>query len=512
MGNDFSQTQDLISRGLAGFIPELVLSALVCVLLLADLFIRGVKPRTTAWIATIGLVLAGATLWPRLAASGEIFGWMQGGTQQGLLVTDRFAWFFQMFCLATALATLPMALDHAAFRARRMGEYHALVVAATLGMFMMAGAVNLLIAWLGIEFASMASYLATAFDKRDRRGSEGGIKYVIYGSVASGVMLYGLSLIYGMTGSLHYGAIAQQLQVSGASDLGLMTAALLVFGGFAYKMAAFPMHFWCPDVYEGAPTPFTAYLSVASKAAGFAVFVRFIAAFTTGEGPSFVAFGSVPFDASFGWPTLIAAAAALSMTVGNLAALWQTNVKRMLAWSSVAQAGYLLMAVAVYAAGRGRPSGGDLGPLIFYFIAYFFMNLGAFHVVTVIASRTGAQHVEDFNGLGRRAPWMAFGLTVCLLSLLGVPPTGGFTGKLQLLQTAVENHLVWLAVLAGINTAISAFYYFKLIRCMYLHENQAGLVTTGTTNAVLLALLVLPVLVLGLAFSPFIELSRSFGF
>jgi NADH-quinone oxidoreductase subunit N len=512
MGNDMSQVQDVISRGVAGFVPELILCGLVCVLLLADLFIRGVKPRTTAWIATLGLLLAGIALWPRLEASGEIFGWMQGNAQQGLMVTDRFAWFFQMFFLATALATLPMAVDHAAFRARRMGEYHALVVAATLGMFMMAGAVNLLVAYLGIEFASMASYIATAFDKRDRRGSEGGLKYVVYGSVASGVMIYGLSLLYGMTGSLHYGAIAQQLQIHAASDLGLVTAALLVFGGFAYKMAAFPMHFWCPDVYEGAPTPFTAYLSVASKAAGFAIFVRFVAAFTDGSGPSFVAFGSVPFEASFGWPTLIAAAAALSMTVGNLAALWQTNVKRMLAYSSIAQAGYLLMAVAVYAAGQGRPSGGDLGPLIFYFIAYFFMNLGAFHVVSVVSSRTGAEHVEDFAGLGRRSPWMAFGLVVCLLSLLGMPPTGGFTGKLQLLQAAVENHLVWLAVLAGINTAISAFYYFKLIRCMYLHDSQAGLLNAGTTNAVMLAVLVVPILVLGLAFSPFIEFSRSFGF
>jgi NADH:ubiquinone oxidoreductase subunit 2 (subunit N) len=240
--------------------------------------------------------------------------------------------------------------------------------------------------------------------------------------------------------------------------------------------------------------------------------VRFIAAFTTGSGPSFVAFGTVPFEASFGWPTLIAAAAALSMTVGNLAALWQTNVKRMLAYSSIAQAGYLLMAVAVYAAGQGRPSGGDLGPLIFYFVAYFFMNLGAFHVVSVVSSRTGAEHVEDFAGLGRRSPWMAFGLVVCLLSLLGMPPTGGFTGKLQLLQAAVENHLVWLAVLAGINTAISAFYYFKLIRCMYLHDSQAGLLNAGTTNGVILAVFVVPILVLGLAFSPFIEFSRSFGF
>ncbi|MSR74860.1 MAG: NADH-quinone oxidoreductase subunit N [Planctomycetes bacterium] len=512
MQNSIETARRIVAEGMSGIIPEILLCALVCVLLLADLFIRGIKPRTTAWIAVLGFVACGAALIARNGVHAEVFGWQQADGMRGMLLNDQFAWFFQVFVLATALVCIPMAMDHAAFRARRMGEFYALLAAATLGMFLMASATNLLMAYLGIEFASMASYLATAYDKRDRAGSEGGLKYVIYGSVASGIMIYGLSLIYGMTGSLHYTDIAQALHVSAATEGQLLIAAILIFGGFAYKMAAVPMHFWCPDVYEGAPTPFTAYLSVASKAAGFAVFVRFLAAFTAHGGPTFTGFGGMEFEASFGWPVIVAAAAALSMTVGNLGALWQTNVKRMLAYSSIAQAGYLLMAVAVYAAGHDKPNGGDLAPLVFYFIAYFFMNLGAFHVISVVGSRTGAVTVSDFAGLGRRAPWMAFGLGVCMLSLLGMPPTGGFVGKMQLLQTAVENNLVWLAVLAGINTAISAFYYFKLLKSMYLEKSAGGVIQSGSANLAVLALLVAPLFVLGLAFSPIAEFSRGFGF
>ncbi len=512
MQNSIDTARKVVAEGMSGLLPELLLAALVCVLLLADLFLRGVKPRATAWIAVVGFVACGAALVQRYGAHAEIFGWVQSDGPRGMLLNDHFAWFFQMFVLAAALVCVPMAMDHAAFRSRRMGEFYALLAAATLGMFLMASSTNLLMAYLGIEFASMASYLATAIDKRDRAGSEGGLKYVIYGSVASGVMIYGISLLYGMTGSMHYGDIARALQVHAATEGQLMIAAVLIFAGFAYKMAAFPMHFWCPDVYQGAPTPVTAFLSVASKAAGFAAFVRFLAAFTAHDGTFFIGFGDEKVPASFGWPVIIGGAAALSMTVGNLGALWQTNVKRLLAYSSIAQAGYLLMAVAVYAAGKGQPSGGDLAPLIYYFVAYFFMNLGAFHVITVIGSRTGATSVADFAGLGRRAPWMAFGLGLCLLSLLGMPPTGGFVGKLQLLSAAVKHDLLWLAILAGINTAISAFYYFKLLKCMYLDRSDAGVIRSGAANMAVLAVLVAPVLILGLAFSPIADLSRGFGF
>jgi NADH-quinone oxidoreductase subunit N len=272
-------------------------------------------------------------------------------------------------------------------------------------------------------------------------------------------------------------------------------------------MAAFPMHFWCPDVYQGAPVPFTAYLSVTSKAAGFAVFIRFLMAFGQVEvaGPA----GAAPYATTFGWPALVAGAAALSMTVGNLAALWQDNVKRMLAYSSVAHAGYLLMGVAVLDPAAGAE---QFGPLLFYFIAYFCMNLGGFFVVTLVAAKTGREDVEGYRGLVTRAPALTVFLVLCLISLLGIPPTGGFTGKLQLFMQVIDNGMVWLAIVAGINTAISAYYYFRLIKVMCLDlDPEAEPVLCDRGSLALVGVLALPLLVLGVAFGPVVEFTRHFG-
>lgn len=495
------QVRELVARSMGGFWPETVLSILVCVLLVHDLVTKGAQPRRAAWITVAGLVLTGICLLAAGTRSEELFGWIDAGRTKGLVAQDGFALFFKAFILAGTLVTIPMCLTFRPFGARRMGEFYALLVAATLGMFLMAGATNLLMIYLAVEFASMASYLATAFLKQDRKGSEAGLKYVVYGSVASGIMIYGLSLIYGMTGSLHLGDIAAKLSVDAAGTGGFAVAAVLVFAGFAYKMASFPMHFWCPDVYEGAPVPFTAYLSVTSKAAGFAVFIRFIMAFGQGFQVRFEDVTGALDEMGFGWGALCAAAAALSMTVGNVAALWQTNVKRMLAYSSVAQAGYLLMAVA--ALDPGDRAGGQFAPLLFYFIAYFFMNLGGFWIITLVGAKLGTEEIDGYRGLGRRAPFLAFCLALCLISLLGVPPTGGFTGKMQLFMIAIDRGLVWLAVVAGINTAISAYYYFRLIRAMYLDPaRETSAVGFSGGALVLTGILALPVLVLGVAFNP----------
>jgi len=370
----------------------------------------------------------------------------------------------------------------------------------------MASATNLLMVYMGIEFASMASYLAVAFVKRDRKGSEAGLKYVIYGSVASGAMIYGISLIYGMTGSLHMADLAT-FTVTKAESWTLAVPAVLTFAGFAYKMAAFPMHFWCPDVYEGAPVPFTAYLSVTSKAAGFAVFIRFLMGFddvqVSGADPDH------PYLVSFGWQGLVAGAAVFSMCVGNMAALWQTNLKRMLAYSSVAHAGYLLMGVAVLDRDAGIA---QYGPLLFYFIAYFFMNFGAFFVVTLVGARTGSEDLKGYKGLIHRAPALTVFMGICLVSLLGLPPTGGFTGKLQLFKMVIENEMTWLAVVAGLNTAISAYYYFRVIKVMCIDEAEdAHPMTFGWSSMAMVAVLTIPVLILGLAFNPVVEFTRQFG-
>jgi NADH-quinone oxidoreductase subunit N len=423
----------------------------------------------------------------------------------GMMRVDAFGQFFKGLIVAGTAISIVMTMSFQSFARRRMGEFYALLLGAALGMFVMSAATNLLIFYLGVEFSSMASYLLTAFVKRDLKGSEAGMKYAIYGSVASGVMIFGLSLLYGLTGSLDVGDLARTFTASGDAAPTLLAAAAMAFAGLAYKMAAFPMHFWCPDVYEGAPTPFTAFLSVASKAAGFALFVRFLLAFDAGYG---VTLGSGA-KVQIAWPTLVMVASVASMTLGNLSALWQTNVKRMLAYSSIAHAGYLLMAVAVMA--PGQPAEQAL-PLLFYFIVYLFMNLGAFYVVTLVEGRTGHVDVDGYRGLGRTSPFLGVCLTLFLLSLLGVPPTGGFTGKLQIFMAVIDRKLYWLAIVAAVNTAVSAYYYFRIIKAMYLDEahKDAPRGFELFPQAVV-ALLAIPVLWLGIDFNRVAEFASRFG-
>lgn len=486
MENSFTQAVAMIKRDFGAFLPETVLSIAICVLLLHDVCVKGATGRGAAMIAFIATALAGwlvvADVAPRNA---ELFGWMQGGTKIGMIRDDAFARFFKLFTLLGTLIAIPMSMSHRALAGRRMGEWYALLLGTSLGMFVMAGATHLLMFFLGVEFASMASYLLTAFVKRDPKGSEAGMKYAIYGSVASAAMIFGMSLIYGMCGGLHITDLARAFTASDTSPTALLVAGGLVFAGFAYKMAAFPMHFWCPDTYEGAPTPFAAFLSVTSKAAGFAVFIRFLMAFAPGFQVE-MKDGLTPID----WKALVTVACVASMTLGNLGALLQDNVKRLLAYSSIAHAGYLLMGVVVLAPGAGSE---QLRPLLFYFIAYLFMNLGAFYVVLAMESREGVPAtIRSFAGIGRRSPVLGVCMTLFLFSLIGIPPTAGFTGKWMLLNALIKQPqpLVWLAVVAGLNTAISAYYYFKLVRAMWLDksESDAPVAFAGLATGMIVAL------------------------
>jgi NADH-quinone oxidoreductase subunit N len=500
---------------MAGFLPEIVLSLAIIALFMAGLAGGRGSGRGAARLAAGAVIAAGLLLLLRFpTAAQNLFGWtVEVGPRPGdrpLLVSDAFSGFFKLFVLAGTLVVLPMCADAPALRGRPTAEFYALLLGASLGMMIMASASNLLMIYLGIEFASLASYLAVAYVKQDRLGSEAGLKYVIYGSMASGVMIYGLSILYGLTGSLAVADIASVLSVQELGSGAVAAAGVLVFGGFAYKMAAFPMHFWCPDVYQGSSVPVAAYLSVASKAAGFAVFIRFLMGFGQDFEAVFTDASGDLAARSFGWRELVAGAAALSMTVGNLAALRQVHVRRMLGYSSVAHAGYLLMGVAVLTPGRPDPSG--VGALLFYLVAYFFMNLGAFFVVNLVAARTGGEMVDDYRGLGRRSLVLGLVLTVCLVSLLGIPPTGGFTGKFHIFKAVIDRGLVWLAVVAGINTAISAYYYFKIIKAMYLDEaSDPAPVTISAARAAWLVVLAVPVILLGIAFQPVTEWTRRFG-
>ena len=506
-----AEMRRLVSDSFGGFLPEAVLSLTICLILFTDVF-RGGSWRRATWIASCGLILSTLLLIVRQPITPQpLFGWIGAdGVHRGLLQNDGLAWFFKLLILLATLFVIPMARIHVGLKDRKLGEFYALLLSATLGMFLMVGASNLLMIYLAIEFASMSSYLLTAYLKSDSKGSEAGLKYVLYGSVASASMLYGLSLIYGLTGSLHIGDIAAQLQVGQLNSMTLMVAAVLSFAGFAYKMAAFPMHFWCPDVYQGATTPVTAYLSVASKAAGFAIFMRFLMAFGPDFQVHFEGYGGVVDELSFGWRPLIAIAAALSMTVGNLSALAQTNVKRMLAYSSIAHAGYLLMGVAAIEPGGG--GGPVFQAVLFYFLAYFAMNLGAFFIVNLVTARTGREDVDGYRGMSSRSPFLALCFLVFLISLIGLPPTGGFMGKWLLFSAAIGHGMAWLAVVAGLNTAISTYFYARLIKAMYLEKAEGAEKQVWPTSAMaLLGALAALILVLGLMPDTLAEWASGFG-
>lgn len=482
----YGHMADLIGEHSAHyFIPELIVCAAILAVLLIDTSNLLRKPwllllvAVTGLLAPIGILLGqwGTSLpvyldWGDLARFGP-----DGATPAdhnavgSMLLFDGFGTFFKIFVLASGVLTIGMITMARNLPRKSLGEMMTLLLGSILGMMLLSSASNLLMIYLSIELMSLASFILVAFRRKDKKATEGALKYMLFGAVSSGVMIYGISLLYGMTGTLNLALMGERLaQVNDPLAIGL--SLLMVTVGFGYKMSIVPMHFWAPDAYEGASTPVTAFLSVASKAAGFAVFVRFLDAMvghSTGEG--------VPV---LDWVTFAAVLGGLTMTVGNLTALWQKNVKRMLAYSSVAHAGYLMIGAAAVAAGRELgPRGTEIADLgasstAFYLVAYCVMNFGAFSVLQIVANETGSEEMSAFNGLGKRNLTLAVAMVVLLLSLLGVPPTFGFLGKMQLFMAGIEGAragytvLAVLLVVAAVNTAVSAYYYFRIIKAMFL--------------------------------------------
>lgn len=372
----------------------------------------------------------------------------------GMLVQDRFGRFLELAILAAAGLT---ALAGMGYRRQELGgrrEFWALLLLCTVGALLVAGARNLALIYLGLEVISLFPYLMTGFLKKEPASAEGALKYFLFGALSTGAFLYGVSLLYGLTGTLDLAGIGANLPAALERAPMLAAAAgMLMVVGAGFKLALVPFHLWAPDAYEGAPTPVAAYVSLAPKLAAFAVLVRIL---LTG------------FGAAEGWWSgLLAAAAVLTMTVGNLAALFQTNVKRLLAYSSVAHAGTMVIGVAV-----ATPLG--LTALLYYLVAYLFMNAGAFLGVIAVGNAEGREDLEAFRGLSRRAPALAFGMAVFLLSLGGVPPLAGFFGKLWIFAAALEGGMAWLAVAAAVNSVIAFFYYMRVVKAMYLDPAPAG--------------------------------------
>jgi NADH-quinone oxidoreductase subunit N len=386
-------------------------------------------------------------------------------------------------------------------------------MAIVLGLFLMASATDLLMAYLAIELVSMTSYVLAGFKKGDRRAAEASLKYVIYGGVASGVMLFGMSYLYGLLGTTSFAQLGPkvlQLQATGlpaaATKLTLVVALVFVTAGIGYKVAAVPWHMWCPDVYEGAPTPFTAFLSVGPKAAGFALAARFF--YGALAGPSAVAGGLGEAVAGVPWPAIVGIISAVTMTLGNLTALAQTNVKRLLAYSSIAHAGYTLM---------GLSTASDLGAqaIMIYMLVYLVMNVGAFLVVILVAEATGSESILDYKGLAKRHPLAATAFAVFLFSLTGIPPFAGFVGKWYLFYAVLQrvpgpggNWYATLAVIGALNSAVSLYYYVRIVRAMFIDPPYSTEPSSYKPNGIyqtLLATGAVAVVVFGLWWTPMID-------
>jgi NADH-quinone oxidoreductase subunit N len=484
-------------------LPETIVSAAGVLVMLVDAFTRRADRRwLTGALSLIGLVAAAAvclSLWNG-AGAGELYAFNR------MVVLDRMRLSFTLVFLVVSALTIFVSMIWVEWERLPAGEFHALLLFATVGMMLMASGADLVIIFLGIELLSIATYVMAGFRRTDLRSNESSMKYFILGSFSSAFLLYGIALTYGGTvtaaggaGTTNIREIAQRV-----GDPTLPYSALLYAGaammlvGFAFKIATAPFHVWTPDVYEGAPTPVTAFMAAGPKAAGFAGFMRvFLFAFP------FVAGASQLHNA---WLNTLVAISILTMTVGNLAALVQTNVKRMLAYSSIAHAGYAL--VGFVAAGATTDAGERqeaIAAVVFYLLAYAVMNLGAFAVVTVVA-RSGDRRteIEDYNGIGFLAPALSLTLTIFLLSLLGVPLTAGFIGKVlvfrsALAQSAQGSRYTWLVVIGVVNTAISAYYYLRLVVAMFFRErtSQWAAPRIPAGIAVALVLTILGVLYLG---------------
>jgi len=474
--------------------PEIVLSATIVAVLVADLLFPERQRWQTSRLASLG-VLGALVPIVTLAADGtdrSMFG--------GAYVVDNYALVLKGFFLVVAYVTILLSSDYLAEGDYDKGEFWFLLLTSVLGMVAMSSARDLITMFVALETISVPTYVLAGWRKHDVRSNEASIKYYLIGVLSSAVMLYGMSLVYGVTGSTLLTDIARQVgQTSGATNNLLVVAIFLTLVGFAFKVSAVPFHFWAPDTYEGAPTPVTAFLSVASKAGGFVALLTIVN----------VGF----YNSGHSWEPVLWALAVASMTVGNLAALRQTNIVRMLAYSSIAQAGFLLVPLAV--AGESHSAAvSALEAVVVYLMIYAAMNLGAFAVVIAVARRTGSAEIATYAGLGTSSPTLAVLLTAFLFSLAGVPPLAGWFAKFVVFRAAFDAHTfpaALIGIIAAVNTVIALFYYAAVARRMWFHEpatEDARSVRVPPALNVAISLCAATVVVIGVYPEPFAKLGE----
>ena len=481
--------------------PVLAMSGVAGLILVWDFLPHGrLLPRASGRAVMLFALLGPglAALWAGLLLASDERGY---GFANSVILDDASFFFFFLFA-GIAGAIVLASQDYA----RRFGDYQAeffaLVLFATSAMLLLSASRDLILVFVALELTSITQYIMAALQK-DERSTEAGIKYLLLGAVASAVILYGMALLFGLTGTTRLVAPEGELSIATAvtdhgTELraGLLLASVMLIAGLGFKMAVVPFQMWVPDVYEGAPAPVAAFLSVASKAAAFAVVLR-------------IFFDGLPYESiSDSWATVFAVIAAVSMTLGNVFALVQTNIKRLLGYSSIAQAGNFMVGLAAVHAANGESLGAS--SVLFFIAAYAFTNLAAFMAVIAIGARMGSDQISDYAGLGRRSPWLAAGLALALVSLTGIPPTAGFVAKLYIFNAAVQSDLIWLVVVAVLNSVVSAFYYLKVARIMFMDDPVSPeSVPASASLKLVLAVAVAGIVAVGVVPSPLLHAARD---
>jgi NADH-quinone oxidoreductase subunit N len=457
--------------------PEIVMTVLAIAMLMAELVI---KRKETIGFFTI--IAASITSFMLAGSMGTTF--------SGMFVSDGYSTFFKLIFMVNLLLTVLISPRYLETMRINFGEYYSLILFATLGMMLMASAADIIVLYLGLELMALSTYILAGFVRYDIKSNEAAMKYLLLGAFASAILLYGTSLIYGLTGTTNLKDIAAYIVNNDLSLNPVLTLSMIFFAvAFSFKIAAVPFHMWAPDAYEGAPTPITAFMSVGPKAAGFAVLGR---VFIT-------AFGSVQFN----WAPVLVVIAILTMAVGNIVALSQTNIKRMLAYSSIAHAGYMLLGIIA-----GTPDG--MASVLNYMLIYAFMNIGAFAVIIMLRTETfKGEEITDYQGLSKTHPLAAALMLVFMFSLTGIPPMAGFMGKFYLFMSAINAGYTWLVIIAVMFSAISAYFYLRIVMLMYMKEpHEAVQLNSSPAIALALTVTVSAVIVIGILPSKIMTFAR----
>ena len=461
-------------------LPEIVLAVLAIVLVCLDLVVSDKEKSRLGYVAVLGLGITAVVV--------AMVGRTPGQSFFGTLTVDPLSVLFQFIFLLSAALVILSSIDYIRRRSRYQGEFYALIIFATLGAMFLASSTELITLYIALELTSISQFILAGFLKNNGESSEAGMKYLLLGALSSAVLLYGLALLYGTTGVTTLTGIRDALSSGQPSQVALLGVGLLI-AGFGFKLVVVPFQMYVPDVYQGAPTPVTMFLSVSSKIAAFAIVLRVFEV------------GLAPLDHV--WPELFAILAALTMTVGNVAALRQTNIKRLMGYSSIGQAGYALTGLAV--ASHTTTTG-----LLFFLIAYAVTNLGVFVAIVHYSNVLGSDELSEYNGLSRRSPVMALALAICLLSLVGLPPMVGFWSKVYLFLSVFDVGVVWLVVLGLLNSALAAFYYLKIVHAMYMKppavDKRLG---PDPSVSVAMAIAIVSVFVTGIIPGPFIQAASN---